>query len=129
MFNEILKTLRTNSNYKQEDVARYLGISRPAYTNYEIGKREPDFSTLTKLATYFEVSADYLLGETDNPTPPNKTALSNFEAAKKLQEELSKIDIDIEKEGELETILNFIDTNKEMLKKLMNKEWYEIKRN
>lgn len=43
----------------QQEVADYLGISRQAYSNYEAGKREPDFETLLKLGEYFGCSVDY----------------------------------------------------------------------
>ncbi len=117
-----LKEIRKRKKLTQSEVAKHLEITQQAYANYENGKREPNFNSLTKLANFFDVSIDYLLDETDDPTAPNKTALSNFESTKKLLEELSKIDIDINKESELETVLNFIDTNKEILKKLINKE-------
>jgi len=42
-----------------------LGITRPAYTAYEMGKRQPDYETLIKLADYFNVTVDYLLGRTE----------------------------------------------------------------
>lgn len=50
-------------------MAEMLGITRQAYGHYESGKREPDFVTLEKLATFFNVSTDYLLGRVDNPDP------------------------------------------------------------
>ena len=54
----------------QQEVADYLGISRQAYSNYEAGKREPDFETLLKLGEYFDCSVDYLLGT--KMTPPKR---------------------------------------------------------
>ena len=53
----------------QQEVADYLGISRQAYSNYEAGKREPDFETLLKLGEYFGCSVDYLLGNRKDPAP------------------------------------------------------------
>ncbi len=64
-----LLNLRKKSGATQKELADYLGISRQAYANYENGNREPDFQTLLKLARYFKVSVDYLLG---NDTPENK---------------------------------------------------------
>lgn len=61
-----LKELRNNKNVTQNDVANFLGITRPAYTAYESGKREPDDKTKIKLADYFDVTVDYLLGRTNN---------------------------------------------------------------
>lgn len=46
----------------QEQLAKVLGITRSALSNYEIGNREPDFEITKKLASFFEVSVDYLVG-------------------------------------------------------------------
>ena len=56
----------------QQEVADYLGISRQAYSNYEAGKREPDFETLLKLGEYFGCSVDYLLGNKKDPAPKSE---------------------------------------------------------
>lgn len=69
---EKLKELRLKANVSQQVMADFLGVSRPAYTMYEIGKREPSHDTLQKLADYFGVSVDYLLGRTENPLPETK---------------------------------------------------------
>ena len=58
----------------QQEVADYLGISRQAYSNYEAGKREPDFETLLKLGEYFGCSVDYLLGNKKDPAPAGKVS-------------------------------------------------------
>lgn len=58
----------------QQEVADYLGISRQAYSNYEAGKREPDFETLLKLGEYFGCSVDYLLGNKRDPAPGGKVS-------------------------------------------------------
>lgn len=58
----------------QQEVADYLGISRQAYSNYEAGKREPDFETLLKLGEYFGCSVDYLLGNKKDPVPAGKVS-------------------------------------------------------
>ena len=53
----------------QQEMADYLGISRQAYSNYETGKREPDYETLLKLGEYLDCSIDYLLGKKSDPSP------------------------------------------------------------
>jgi transcriptional regulator with XRE-family HTH domain len=62
MFKNILRELRTLRNLKQHEVAALLNITRVTYTNYESGRREPNFTMLVKLANLFNVSVDYLLG-------------------------------------------------------------------
>ena len=66
---EKLKELRLKANVSQQVMADFLGVSRPAYTMYEIGKREPSHDTLQKLANFFNVSVDYLLGRSETPVP------------------------------------------------------------
>ena len=61
-----LKALRTEKGLSQKEIAEYLGISQPAYANYERQAREADYDTLNKLADYFDCSIDYLLGRIDN---------------------------------------------------------------
>lgn len=65
MLNNRLKSLRNEKNVLQKDVADYLKISTSAYGFYEQGKRVPDTETITKLANYYNVSIDYLLGKSD----------------------------------------------------------------
>ena len=66
-FPEILKELRTNKNISQKKIAKDLGFSESHYQTYEYGKTEPTISKLIKLANYFDVSVDYLIGRTDDP--------------------------------------------------------------
>lgn len=69
MLAERLKKLRKTKKKTQQDVADYLGITRPAYTAYEQGNRNPDYDLLSKLANYFDVSTDYLLGREEKQYP------------------------------------------------------------
>ncbi|EAD4096382.1 XRE family transcriptional regulator [Listeria monocytogenes] len=59
----MLKKLRKNENLTQDQLASKIGITRDTLANYETGRREPDFTTLKNIASYFEVSTDYLLGK------------------------------------------------------------------
>ena len=60
-----LKELRIENSLTQQQVAKIMGITRSAYSNYENGLRMPEMETLKKLCVYFKVSADYLLGLED----------------------------------------------------------------
>lgn len=68
MFKERLLNLRKAKNLTQQELSDKLHMSRATYAQYEIGRREPDFETLKKLAEFFHVSTDYLLGLTDDPS-------------------------------------------------------------
>ncbi|MCM1124249.1 MAG: helix-turn-helix domain-containing protein [Eubacterium sp.] len=59
---EIIRDLREDRDIKQKTVAEYLNVSQQAYSNYENGHREIPIWAITKLAEYYEVSIDYLLG-------------------------------------------------------------------
>lgn len=61
MLSERLKTLRKEAGLTQEEVAKKLGISRPAYTYWEKGEKKPTPDKLTQIANLFGVSTDYLL--------------------------------------------------------------------
>jgi len=61
-FGERLKTLRNKKGKNQEEVAYSIGISRARYSHYENNHVEPDMDLLKKIAKYYNVSTDYLLG-------------------------------------------------------------------
>lgn len=67
-----LKALRQKAKLTQTELAAVFGFSNQRYNYYETGKNEPDNETLLKFADYFRVSTDYLLGNTDDPTPPDE---------------------------------------------------------
>lgn len=73
-FQNIFKRLRTSSGFTQVEIAEKLGISRSTIGMYETGAREPDFETLEKIADFFNVDIDYLLGRTDKTTLLPETA-------------------------------------------------------
>lgn len=62
-FNKILQNLRAEKKISQAIVADYLGITKQAYSLYELGKRNPDNEMLYKISEFFNVSLDFLLGK------------------------------------------------------------------
>lgn len=64
-----LKYLREENGKTQSEVAKYLGITAPSYTMIENEQRRLTAKTLEKLAEYFNVSTDYILGRTIARTP------------------------------------------------------------
>jgi transcriptional regulator with XRE-family HTH domain len=67
--NDRLIQLRKERKLPQTGIAKAVGLSIVAYQNYEYGTRLPRTDILIKLAQFHNVSADYLLGLTDDPTP------------------------------------------------------------
>lgn len=57
-----LRLARTRLGKSQMEVAQDIGISNAALSNYELGYREPDLDTLDKLASYYGLSVDQLMG-------------------------------------------------------------------
>lgn len=66
-----LYDLRTDNDYRQEDVARFLNITKQAYGMYENGKRGLPIEYLAQLSRFYKVSTDYILNLTDNPKLPD----------------------------------------------------------
>lgn len=66
---EKLQLLRKQKNVSQLEVANYIGLTVGAYQNYENGRREANYETLTKLSIFFGVTTDYLLGLEEKKDP------------------------------------------------------------
>lgn len=61
-FKNNLKELRLKKKLSQEDLAKEIGVSQACIARWESGKQEPKFTYIIKLAIFFGVSSDYLLG-------------------------------------------------------------------
>ena len=72
MYFHRLEDLRADHDKSQIEVAEYLNMNRNVYWRYEKGLREIPVWALIKLAEYYHVSTDYLLGLTDDPEPKGK---------------------------------------------------------
>lgn len=64
-FSERLKSLREKKEITQRELAKLINIASSTLAMYETGRRKPDFETLIKLADFFDVSTDYLLGRSN----------------------------------------------------------------
>ncbi len=62
-----IKLLRTKMGMSQEQLAKQVLVTQTAVSQWEKGRTFPDVQTQKKLATLFNVTIDYLLGETDEP--------------------------------------------------------------
>lgn len=78
MFGERLERLRMEHGLSQDQLAEAVGLTRAAVSHYEKGRRRPDFDTVRKLADFFHVSTDYLLGLTDEPSPQTGSRIEEF---------------------------------------------------
>ena len=66
---ENIRSLRIDNNYTQKQIAEYLGISQNTYSQYEIGVLNYPVDAVIRLADFYGVSTDYLLGRTNVKTP------------------------------------------------------------
>ncbi len=60
-----IRDLREDSDLNQTQVAKMLGMSQTGYSKYETGENDIPTAVLIKLADFYDVSIDYLLGQTD----------------------------------------------------------------
>ncbi len=76
-FNKTIHDLRIEFNISQQQLADAIGVSQSTIAKIEVGRNEATASTIRKLADFFNVSTDYLLGRTDElggailPSPAN----------------------------------------------------------
>ena len=62
-----MKEIRQSKGISQVRMAMDLNMAQNTISRYETGEREPGITELIKIADYFHVSIDYLVGRTDNP--------------------------------------------------------------
>lgn len=64
-----IRDLREDNDLSQTQVAKMLGMSQTGYSKYETGENDIPTQVLIKLAKFYNVSVDYILGITDVSTP------------------------------------------------------------
>lgn len=106
MFAESLKSLRENEGLSQKSLANQIKVSQPTIAAYESGKREPDFATLIKLADFFQISIDYLMGRTEYKNYTERA--SEDEIMSRISKLLEKIPGEKRKEF-LMSVFGFLD--------------------
>lgn len=123
-----LKELRLKKRLTQEELGKVIHVSKVSISGYESGNRTPDTETLQRLADYFDVTTDYLLGRSDNP---NLTGKDEKDIAKKLESILNSMDADsaLAFDGEpmddetKELVKAAIKSNLELTKQLAKKKF------
>lgn len=85
-----IKELREDRDLRQADVAAATGIDQRTLSNYETGKTNPDSFAIIKLAEFFGVTCDYLLGVNDVSVPNKATLKKELNEIKKRLEQISK---------------------------------------
>ena len=74
MFQQRIRDLREDRDLSQRELANYLQLHQTTYSDYELGRLNIPVPVLHKLADFYHVSVDYLLGRTDvkEPYPKSK---------------------------------------------------------
>lgn len=67
VLNERLKELRIQNGVTQKAIADGIGVTPVSVQRFEYGTAKPKLDTVVRIADFFKVSIDYLLGRTDNP--------------------------------------------------------------
>lgn len=132
MIGERIKSLREERKITQQELARYLGVSQKTISNYENGERSPDPDTLRKIADYFDVTVDYLLGRSNHR---QLTRRDERDIEKIIEETRQRIenteglmlDGEILSQEDVDAIINAMRVGLEMAK-LRNKEKYGRKK-
>ena len=91
-----IRELREDKDLRQVDVANATGIDQKTLSNYETGKTNPDSHAIIRLAEFFGVTTDYLLG----------VSVSNIMSETDLNEKLGNI------QKELDEIKKFLNSQK-----------------
>ena len=89
MINRI-RDLREDRDLKQSDLAAATGIDQRTISNYETGKTSPDAAALLRLADFFNVSVDYLLGRARSDLSTKEKRIRAIERIQSELEELKK---------------------------------------
>ena len=85
-----IKDLREDRDLRQLDVAQAIGIDQRSLSNYETGKTNPDSETVIKLANFFGVTCDYLLGVSDANFLGHRAVVKELDEIKRRLEEVQK---------------------------------------
>jgi transcriptional regulator with XRE-family HTH domain len=80
MIHERLKKRRQEKGLKQAELARIVGVGRDSYNKYERSGVNPSLEVLARIATALDTTTDYLLGNTDDPTPLSQNFYGESEA-------------------------------------------------
>lgn len=89
-----IRDLREDMDLRQIDVSKATGIDQKTLSNYETGKTNPDSLAIIKLADFFNVSADYLIGRTDEQSYSLQQIINKID---KIQKDLDSVKKDIKK--------------------------------
>ena len=96
-----LKSMRTKFKISQQQLADAIGVSQQSINKYENQGVEPDIAVLIKIADYFSVSVDYLIGRTSSPdfavsslTKDENQVIAKYKTLNKKEKDIIKLVIE-----------------------------------
>lgn len=101
---ERLRIYRLKKGISQQKLGILLSVSQQAVGKWEKGIAEPDNLTLNKLANYFGITVDYLLGRTDSPNLATPNEIQGIEIPFSIRINMEGLNVD-----QIEDVLNYID--------------------
>lgn len=107
MISETLSEIRRGRKLTMKDVAEGIGMKPDTYRNYESGRLEPNLSTLTKIADFYGVSTDYLLGRDTSEKPVIDLLAAQFDMSA-LEQEIIKGYLDLP-ENMRDNLMDFLE--------------------
>lgn len=106
-FGERLRALRLEKDMTQDEVASYFGLHKTRISQYELNKRQADDEMKKKLAEFFDVSLDYLMGISDIRESADEI-LNNSENTIALHSDYNYDELPDEARKEIENFIEFI---------------------
>lgn len=117
-----LKALREKKGISQKFVATKIGVNNSTLSGYESGYREPDGETLLRLADFYEVTTDYLLGRSNNSqlSGNTETLINDIDLGLSIDEIMDKYNLKFEGDplmkDDVEKIITVVKTLMSMRK-------------
>ncbi len=117
-----LKALREKKGISQKFVATKIGVNNSTLSGYESGYREPDGETLLRLADFYEVTTDYLLGRSNNTqlSGNTETLINDIDLGLSIDEIMEKYNLKFEGDplmkDDVEKIITVVKTLMSMRK-------------
>lgn len=91
LFKERFRQERISKGITQKSLSEILGVDRTSISKYENGKQLPEVPVLEKMANYFDVSTDYLLGKTDKRNIESKKEINGIEKENDIDKKIDEI--------------------------------------
>lgn len=131
-FGERLQELRKEKGISREELARALQVSYSAIAKYETNVRKPDQETLKKIADFFDVTVDYLLGRSNHRQLTRKDERDIEKIIEETRQRIENteglmLDGEILSQEDVDAIISAMRVGLEMAK-LRNKEKYGRKK-